>query len=146
MSVPPHSARVLGGLRQAGYMPILAHPERYHGVGSIEIAGDWRQAGAYLQVNGGSLLGKYGKRAAQHAWELLERGWVDFLSSDYHTRGSPLINDYRGALIAAGGEEQAYTLMETNPARMLRGEVPLPALPLRRRTGSLWQRVRGLFG
>ncbi|HEY0670781.1 MAG TPA: CpsB/CapC family capsule biosynthesis tyrosine phosphatase [Longimicrobiales bacterium] len=145
MTVPPNSARVLGQLRAGGFTPVLAHPERYHGLSNIDLAGEWRQAGAYLQVNGGSLLGRYGNRAQQHAFELLRRGWADYICSDYHARGSPLIGDYTALLIECDAEEQAHTLMQTNPERLLRGQVPLPVAGLRPPRKSIWQRVGGLF-
>jgi protein-tyrosine phosphatase len=126
-------------------MPILAHPERYRGITDIGMVGEWRQAGALLQVNGGSLLGRYGPAARQLAFQLLENGWVDFLCSDYHARGEPLVATYEKLLVESGGEEQAHALMRTNPARMLNGEAPLPVLPFRPRRPSVWQRVSGLF-
>ena len=145
MTVPPHSARALSTLRQTGYIPILAHPERYRGLPEIEVAGAWREAGAYLQVNGGSLLGRYGTRAQHTAHELLRRSWVDYVCSDYHARGVPLISEYRKWLEQAAGLEQAVTLTETNPARMLRGDLPLPLPLLRSERRSIWQRMGGLF-
>lgn len=145
MAVPPQSVRALGVLRKSGYIPILAHPERYHGITQIEIAGEWREAGAHLQINGGSLLGRYGTRAQQTARELLRRGWVDYVCSDFHARGAPLIRDYRRLLEEAGGHEQARILTETNPARMLRGEAPLPVAPLLPARASVWQRMGRLF-
>ncbi len=145
MTVPPHAARALNTLRQTGYIPILAHPERYRGLAEIEMAGAWREAGAYLQVNGGSLLGRYGPRAQHTARELLRRGWVDYVCSDYHARGAPLIGEYRHWLEAGVGLEQAVTLTETNPARMLAGELPLPVPLPRPARRSIWQRVGGLF-
>ena len=145
MTVPPQSARVIRYLADTGYTPILAHPERYRGVSDVSMAGEWRQAGALLQLNGGSLLGRYGAAARDLAFQILEQGWADFLCSDYHARGEPLIRDYERMLVESGGEEQAATLMRTNPARMLNGEKPLPVAPFRPRRPSVWQRVSGLF-
>jgi protein-tyrosine phosphatase len=132
MTVPPESARVLTHLRNGGLIPVIAHPERYNGVtpGS-HLPVEWRGAGALLQVNGASLIGKYGKGPRANAHDLLARGLVDYISSDYHTRGSPQVREYQAWLAEQNGGEQAQLLMETNPARMLRGEMPLPVMPLR---------------
>jgi protein-tyrosine phosphatase len=145
MMVPPQSARVLGTLRRNGYTPILAHPERYQGVESVEIAIEWKQAGVHLQVNGGSLLGRYGTHAKKIAFELLEHGLVDYLCSDYHARGNPLISQYHQLLLDCDGAEQAHTLMRTNPRRLFEGQEPLPIAPLRPQRKSVWQQIGALF-
>jgi protein-tyrosine phosphatase len=145
MTVPPHSTNVLRRLSDTGVIPVLAHPERYRGVTSLDIAGEWKDAGALLQVNGGSLLGRYGPQARSVAFDLLQRGWVDYLCSDYHARGEPLIRDYEDLLGQCEAAEQAHTLMRTNPERLLAGQRPLPVPPMRTRGRGVWARVSGLF-
>ena len=44
----------------------------------------WKDAGALLQVNGGSVLSDYGERVATLAWRMLESGAADLISSDHH--------------------------------------------------------------
>lgn len=145
MTVPPRSIAAVASLRSKRVLPIVAHPERYRGFPSdLSLADEWRRAGAFLQVNGASLLGRYGERARQLALALLERGWVDYLGSDYHARGEPRVRAYREALESLGGHEQVQLLTETNPARVLSGEAPLPVAPLRLKR-SLWDRVSQLF-
>jgi protein-tyrosine phosphatase len=145
MTVPPNSARLLAGIRDAGWLPILAHPERYaqvrHRPGMI---GAWREAGAYLQVNGGSLIGRYGPDARAVAHRLLTDGLADYISSDYHARGLVGTPDYRHVIEVRGGQEQASLLLEVNPQRMLHEELPLPIPPLPK-PGGLWRRMRRLF-
>jgi protein-tyrosine phosphatase len=143
MTVPPNGPRALFELRMRGWSPVLAHPERYgNAAASLEDAAEWRRVGASLQVNCGSLLGRYGPQAQTLAWGLLERGWVDFLSSDYHTRGRCPVLECRQELERRGAGEQAVLLMETNPARMLAGEAPLPVPPLEGKR-PLWRRLFG---
>lgn len=145
MTVPPHSGRAIRSLVETGFKPIIAHPERYHGfIHTIDLAGEWRQSGAYLQVNGGSLLGRYGNEARKAAFELLRRGWVDYICSDYHARGAPLVAQYRSLLEEQDAVEQAHTLMQTNPTRLLSGQNPIPVAPLRPES-SLWGRVTSIF-
>ena len=144
-SVPPHSARVLQALAARGHTPIVAHPERYRGISAnIEIAGEWRRGGAFLQVNGGSLVGRYGAEARAAAFELLGRGWVDYLCSDYHARGDTLVAQYGSLLEGLGAREQATMLMQTNPARMLDGLAPLSVQPLQVKR-TIWRRVAAIF-
>lgn len=141
MSVPPGAAQVLAGLGEAGWRPVLAHPERYPEA-TVAQAGEWRRAGAALQVNAGSLLGRYGEGPRRAAWGLLERGWADYLCSDFHARGRCATADAAAALARAGGALQAHRLMHENPARLLAGQPPLPVPPLRRPL-PLWRRLLG---
>ncbi|MDB4948738.1 MAG: hypothetical protein JWM27_1387 [Gemmatimonadetes bacterium] len=141
MAVPPHASQVIFDLKMQGWQPVIAHPERYSNVDpTLAEAAEWRRVGAYLQVNGGSLLGRYGKGAGEVAWDLLRSGMVDYLSSDYHARGSLWIAEAVAALVAEGGAEQARLLTEVNPARMLDGQPPEP-VPALQRPPSFWRRL-----
>jgi protein-tyrosine phosphatase len=145
MTVPPNSARLLASIRTAGWIPVLAHPERYARMRQRPVlAATWREAGAYLQVNGGSLLGRYGPDARRVAQELLAAGMADYLCSDYHARGEVGMPEYRYAVEARGGAEQAALLLEANPQRMLRDELPIAVPPLAA-PASIWRRVRRFF-
>lgn len=145
MTVPPQAERVLSAIRMGGWMPILAHPERYGGLDAdVRAPGEWRRFGAYLQVNAGSILGRYGESARRIALTLLERGWVDYIASDYHARGRAHLRACRARLEEMGGAEHAHLLMEVNPARILEGEPPLPVPPLRTKRGLL-ARIAGVF-
>jgi protein-tyrosine phosphatase len=145
MTIPPRSAEVLAALCQKDLQPILAHPERYAGLTpDLSLAERWRESGALLQVTGGSLLGRYGSQARKYAMVLLERGWVDYLSSDYHARGFPQVGKSRELLVELGAGEQAALLTEINPARILTGEPPLPVPPVPGKR-MIWERVAELF-
>lgn len=138
MAVPRTGSAAIGELKAAGWVPVIAHPERYAGIDTeFEIVEAWRRAGGVLQVNGGSLLGRHGRTAKTIAWRLLRRGWADYLSSDYHARGRCSIADVRTRIAEIGGEEQATLLMEVNPERLLRNLPPeaVPAVP-----PSRWRR------
>ena len=146
MNVPPQGPRALFDLKMAGWTPVLAHPERYGNASErFADAEEWRRVGAHLQVNSGSLLGRYGQKAQSLAWGLLERGWADYLSSDYHARGSCPVAECRGELERRGAREQAVLLTETNPARLLAGQAPLPVPPFSA-ARPLWRRLLGRRG
>ena len=141
MAIPPHSVQALYRLRLQGWWPIVAHPERYRNLDSVEIIEEWRSVGAHLQVNAGSVVGRYGTRAGELAWELLGNGSADYLCSDYHARGRLAIEECRAAFQESGGQESFNRLTVENPARMLRGEEPLPTTRVQRRR-SLWRFFR----
>lgn len=144
--IPPQSGGAIKAIRDSGYLPVIAHPERYAGVQSeLEILADWKGNGGYLQVTGTSLLGRYGETARTTALELLQRGWADYLCSDYHARGPVLVNDYKTFLEEADATEQARLLMETNPLRLLEGLQPLPVPPLPAQPQNVWRRVTAMF-
>lgn len=145
MMVPPRSEHALSAIRRTGHIPVLAHPERYHGVdSSLSVMGRWLDVGACLQVNAGALIGRYGESAAATARRLLARGWVHCLASDYHARGEPRLSAVRALLEEWGGEEQARVLFEVNPSRVLSGQEPLAVEPLER-PRSFATMLRGLL-
>jgi hypothetical protein len=75
---------------------------------------------------------------------LLKRGWIDYLASDHHARGTLPHRATMELLTKLGGAEQAHTLLVTNPRRVLTGEAPLPVSPLAVR-GAFWSRIAGVF-
>lgn len=143
MTVPPQSVNVLSELRMQGWYPLLAHPERYFGA-QLELISEWRRVGVHMQVNARSLLGSYGDDARRMATDMLERGWIDYLASDYHARGRVGIRTVCEWLREHGGEEQASLLMETNPGRLAGGESPVRVPPFRPRK-HLWSRLAAVF-
>ena len=145
--LPPGTTEVLSRLRFAGMKPVVAHPERYVGMDrELELAAEWRRAGAYLQVNYGSLLGRYGGDARTTAFRLLRRGWVDYFSTYFHGRPSLslYLEEAFERLEEMAGAEQIQMLARSNPARLLRDEEPLPVRPLPGGRG-FWDRVKELF-
>lgn len=145
LMVPPRSIEVLAKLSRQGVRPILAHPERYSGIRrELDLVEEWRYAGCRMQVNSGSLLGRYGEAARDTALELLTRGWIDYLSSDYHARGQPRVEAARQLLLQMGGREQVELLTVENPGRILRDENPLEVPPLQAHD-SWWGRLRRMF-
>lgn len=132
LELPPYGARQLGELTDAGWRPVLAHAERYRGIEArIGAAGRWRDTGALLQVNAGSLAGHYGAGPRRAARQLLERGWVDLLASDYHGVGPVGLQEAADELGGRGAAaERAHLLLSRNPRRVLGGQAPLPVAPL----------------
>lgn len=147
MMIPPRAGDVLAGLVRGGYVPVIAHPERYRNAApDCGEARAWRESGARLQVNCGSLLGGYGPDAEKRAWSLLQSGSADYLASDYHTRGTYPLGESARALERVGASPQFALLFSTNPARLLDGQDPLDVPPTDPRL-SAWKRIvrRGRF-
>jgi protein-tyrosine phosphatase len=144
--VPAYGGNQLAALSENGWVPVLAHAERYVGLAAVlDRVPEWKESGAYLQVNCGSLTGRFGPEARSMARELLARGLVDCLASDFHCRGEPEIESAVSWLKArAGGDDAAWLLTVDNPRRMLDNEDPLPVPPV---TGdgsgrsTIWRRM-----
>jgi protein-tyrosine phosphatase len=142
MTIPPHSSLAIREVTRKGWIPVIAHPERYRNIPTnYDLVEDWRDAGARIQVNAGSFIGYYGAAAKSIAWSLLQRGCVDYLSSDYHSRGKCAVRGCAEAFEKRGGDSQLRVLTSTNPERLLCDELPLPVPPLLEQTTSLWKRL-----
>jgi len=98
---PPSLMTVVHDLADRGYVPLVAHIERYaylRGEDGREMVEDLRSAGARFQVN--RTVGKanrpgVGNRGQMIAW-LAEQDWIDEVGSDLHrpTReGRPYAGD-----------------------------------------------------
>jgi protein-tyrosine phosphatase len=129
LTVPPRSAETLHAIRSQGYLPVLAHPERYQSGAELSRVRGWVEAGAALQINVGSLAGLHGQRAARVAASIIGAGLAHCLASDYHGYGSPHLVEVR-EMLDSWGEDEARLLFEENPARLADGETPLAVPPL----------------
>lgn len=68
-----------------GYIPVLAHPERYGYLhDNWKYFGRLKEIGCLLQANILSFSGYYGKTVQQTAEQLAQQGWYDFLGTDMH--------------------------------------------------------------
>jgi tyrosine-protein phosphatase YwqE len=147
LRLPPVNAEIaLVQLRSRGWIPVVAHPERYRNLDPtlVELP-RFRSAGAFMQLNVGSLFGDYGKTAAGNARRILAAGEADYAGSDYHARGEPGIQRFVRAMADAGFSEQAELMTIVNPARLLAGEQPLrvPPIEMKTESRSLWERLFG---
>lgn len=114
----------LEGLRDCGYQPVVAHPERYGAVQrDLRLARSWFERDFVLQVNKGSVLGAFGRRAEEAAVQLLYRGTVHAIASDAHSpelRTTDL-SPVRQWALEHLGREYTKILLEDNPGRISRG-------------------------
>ncbi len=147
LRVPPSTLAVIDRLVESGVRPIIAHPERYRGLDrETVLPGEWRARGALLQVNYGSLVGRYGDLPRKRAVTLLARGWIDLMASDFHGRAhlAPSLREAQGALSDWDGGDVFDLLARVNPAQILQDEDPVPVPPLPIKKGA-WERFREVF-
>lgn len=76
---------IINELVSNGYIPVLAHPERYR---IFQRHPEWIEeyirSGLLLQGNFPSLFGKYGPEAKKTLKYFLKKKWISFLGSDTH--------------------------------------------------------------
>jgi protein-tyrosine phosphatase len=147
LQIPPGTPQVLGAIRGQDVRVLIAHPERYSGYDEeLSIIPRWREEGALLQMNYGSLLGRYGPQARARAIRLLESGWVDCLSTDFHGRPSLglFVDEAKKVFQSLGAEASWDLLTQTNPHRIRRDEEPLSVPPVEGDRG-VFSRLWSLF-
>jgi protein-tyrosine phosphatase len=83
ISRPKNIFEVIKKMKDLGYKPILAHPERYSYMDIAQLKAI-RESGCSLQLNTISLTGYYGKEAKKTAESLVDNQLIDFISSDMH--------------------------------------------------------------
>lgn len=112
-------------LMEKGYVPIIAHPERYKYVKeNIEYVRELADMGVLFQSNYGSSIGMYGKKAQKTQKKLLEEGLIQFFGSDVHTveqvyTKMPKILKKLRKIIS---EEELEQLSTVNPQKVLDNE------------------------
>ena len=126
---PDFMDEMLRSLAEAGYTPVVAHPERY---GAIQhdprILEHWFHRGYVLQLNKGSILGAFGRRAEHTAHGILRAGLAHVIASDAHsaTRRTPHMEGLTRWLDHHIRSDYAKILTEENPGRIIKGEPLVP--------------------
>ena len=119
------NTEILADVIRAGYRPLIAHPERYDCVhldpGCIN---QWYEMGCLLQVNRGSLLGRFGGTAQEVAFALVDRGFATVVASDGHSprMRTPWMRDVYRLLEEEFSPVAARYLLLRNPASILKNE------------------------
>lgn len=81
---PMDMHRFFERIKESGYIPVLAHPERYQymDMGTYKM---WKEKGVLLQLNVPSLVGAYGPEVQYKAEKLLNKGMYDYCGTDTHS-------------------------------------------------------------
>lgn len=99
--------------------PIIVHPERNRGVmEQPDRLHDFVDAGCFVQLTAGSLVGQFGAKAQTTAVALLDRHWVHAIASDAHnlTGRRPRMREARDWLTRHYDEKLARQLTLLGPA------------------------------
>lgn len=85
LNAPINLLHLIFEIQIAGYIPVLAHPERYtffHN--NFDEYQKLKKAGCHFQINLLSTVGYYNEHVAKTADKLLKEGLIDFAGSDVH--------------------------------------------------------------
>lgn len=108
-----------------GYIPIIAHPERYSAVLSDPyIVKEWLDIGSHIQITGSSITGYFGKKVQKTADFLLQNDFVCCVASDAHSiqNRSNFLLDAHSYLSLYYGKQYAEILMWENPMRICQND------------------------
>lgn len=115
-------------IMENGLIPVLAHPERYAAVqhDPARVA-DWFERGVIIQVNKGSVLGRFGKGPRFAADWILRHGFAHIVASDAHgtERRTPHMTEAFNFISSNYSGEYAEILMSLNPGRISEGKAVL---------------------
>jgi len=122
---PDNFEKTLYQFQVAGYIPILAHAERF-----TPFLNDFNRLinianrGILIQLNSGSFFGNYGENVQKLAYRILQTGCVHFIASDvHHLNTRPvLMKQIYQYLSEHYTEDLAKLLLEENPGRVIHNE------------------------
>lgn len=83
-NAPNNFYELLNDIKDKGYSPILAHPERYLYASLLDYI-QLKAKGVEFQLNLFSLVGQYGNQAKENAELLLKEGLYEYVATDLHT-------------------------------------------------------------
>lgn len=122
---PMNDKEVIYRLVENGYIPIIAHPERYPFIQeNPDYLFELEEMGALFQANYGSIIGMYGLKAKKTLKILLKNNLISFFGSDAH-RPEQVYNKMPKIIkklkkIISNEEFEEFT--EINPERVLKNE------------------------
>ena len=148
---PPRFKESVFELIGAGYVPVITHPERLTWADQhLSDFTDLSRSGAWLQITGGALLGRFGKKPQHLAEYFVSEGWADVLASDGHTTGqrAPVLAEALAKAEKLLGTVEAYRLVRERPQAIADNALPSlvvrpPSLdaPSSRNSGKILGRV-----
>lgn len=118
-----HIYKSVQQLQMYGYEVIVAHVERYDEVrAEVAYAEELVDTGALLQINTGSIVGKYGKDAKKYVYKLMDQDLVFGVGTDAHNTSSrsPKMRKAAELVEKKYGEEYRRRIFFDNAASLLR--------------------------
>jgi protein-tyrosine phosphatase len=151
-SIPKFAPEKLFDFAMEDKVPIIAHPERNVGFQTRpDFIYEYVLRGSLMQINQGSLLGRFGERAKTLSFKMIENNLAHFIASDGHkkdTRTVTLTECYN-LISDKYGNDIANRLFYENPLKAINGEKINTGEPLpieRELKESFWQKLKNIRG
>ena len=125
--------RILHDVCSAGFRPVVAHPERYLYIQEDPaLLNRWFRMGCLMQINRGSILGRFGRDAQKLAVQLVERGFATVIASDAHTsrQRTPWMKDVNDLIRQGLSPQHAQLFLVQNPKKIIENEDVQSADPI----------------
>lgn len=129
---PPGFQDAVFQIMDAGYVPVVTHPERLFWVEAhydtfVRLA----RHGAWIQLTAGAIAGKFGRRALHWSKRFLRDGLVHIVASDAHgtARRSPVMSDAVALMRRLAGEEEVTQMLVHRPQAILDNRLPRDVKP-----------------
>ncbi len=122
--LPQFTDELITALLMENIIPLIAHPERNAVLRKHPSRlSNWINQGVCVQINAGSVLGKWGNQTKRWAMRLIKQGWVHVLASDGHHSANrkPLLS---AAYQTVGDEtsERVVAFLKENAVAVQAGE------------------------
>lgn len=121
-SDPDFISSMLKLIKSNGYIPVVAHPERYETVQERPfLVDEWHDRGYVIQVNKGSITGRLGYHAQQTARWILSNGLAHVVASDAHGayRRTPMMDRLYRHLEDELADGYSELLLKINPKQII---------------------------
>lgn len=113
-------AEVVYELKLLGYIPIVAHLERY-AYADIDTAMDIKDSGGLIQINAASIANHDMKAKAKFVKKLIKNGLVDFVASDLHFNRENFMAKAYKIIAKKNGDQVAQDLFINNAKAIIKG-------------------------
>lgn len=124
-NLPVNFREMLFHITLKGITPVMAHPERnIHIQQKPAVLLDWIRHGCLIQVNAGSILGRFGEKCRRLSHRLLDAQIVTLISSDAHdpvNRNYTVMEEAYDLVSREYDPEYAQVLFKINAGKLLNG-------------------------
>lgn len=115
----------MGQLISEGFIPIIAHPERYTFVSeNFDSLTELKKMGCLVQINTGSFKGVFGSTAKNISEKILDKRMADVVASDAHSPfvRSPFLADAHEHISERYSTDYAERLLSLNPKAIIQNK------------------------
>lgn len=114
--------QALNNLQLSGYLPIIAHVERYTCIlKQFALIEELNEMGVYIQVNASSVTGNHGWLVKRFIKKMMQKNLLHFVATDAHSNGNraPLLKEAAFYIEKKMGSDYAKRILYDNPRMVI---------------------------